>query len=147
MTEFFSELFYYNHSCNQKLIDSFLNIDQGIADQSIRLLNHILNAHQIWNNRALSRHEFYGVWEIHHLSELKNIDVSNYQHSSDILAKVNLDTNVAYLTSTGTAFNNKLRDMLFHIINHSTYHRAQIATEFKENGLHPIASDYIHFKR
>ncbi len=45
------------------------------------------------------------------------------------------------------AFTNVIQDVLFHFINHSTYHRGQIAIQMKEAGLEPIATDYIFFKR
>ncbi|WP_209331385.1 DinB family protein [Lunatimonas salinarum] len=34
-----------------------------------------------------------------------------------------------------------------HIVNHSTYHRGQIATLFRESGLQPVVTDYIMLKR
>jgi uncharacterized damage-inducible protein DinB len=37
--------------------------------------------------------------------------------------------------------------MLFHIVNHSTNHRGQIAVDFKSNGITPLGLDYIHYKR
>ena len=49
--------------------------------------------------------------------------------------------------SKGETFSNKIKDILFHIINHSTYHRAQIATDLKQNGIEPINTDYIFYKR
>ncbi|MGK7396080.1 MAG: DinB family protein [Candidatus Cyclobacteriaceae bacterium M3_2C_046] len=37
--------------------------------------------------------------------------------------------------------------MLYHIINHSTYHRAQIALISRQQLVIPPNSDYIFFKR
>ena len=44
-------------------------------------------------------------------------------------------------------FINTKQDMLFHIINHSTHHRAQILMDFREQGIEPIALDYVFYKR
>ncbi|WP_111881753.1 DinB family protein [Aequorivita sp. CIP111184] len=33
------------------------------------------------------------------------------------------------------------------MINHSTYHRVQIINQLKEDGLKPIETDYIFYKR
>lgn len=41
----------------------------------------------------------------------------------------------------------KIKDIMFHIVNHSTYHRAQIATELKDHGIEPLKTDYILYKR
>ncbi|MCF8317339.1 MAG: hypothetical protein K9I02_01220 [Haliscomenobacter sp.] len=54
---------------------------------------------------------------------------------------------INYSNSKGQLFSNSIQDMLFHIINHSTYHRGQVATEFKRQGLEPLVTDYIFFKR
>ncbi|WP_379084396.1 DinB family protein [Pedobacter sp. UC225_65] len=40
-----------------------------------------------------------------------------------------------------------VKDILFHVFNHSTYHRAQIATLFKESGITPPVTDFIILKR
>jgi uncharacterized damage-inducible protein DinB len=45
------------------------------------------------------------------------------------------------------AFSNDIKSIIFHVINHSTYHRGQIASEFKQNGLDPMVTDYILYKR
>jgi uncharacterized damage-inducible protein DinB len=63
-----------------------------------------------------------------------------------ILDEFELDRKIRYANSKGQPFNNSVRDMLFQVINHSTYHRAQIATEFKNNGLDPLLTDYIYYK-
>lgn len=54
---------------------------------------------------------------------------------------------IGYKTSKGDAFQNTVKDILFHIINHSTYHRGQIAANCKEYGIEPLMSDYIFYKR
>ena len=51
------------------------------------------------------------------------------------------------MAKKGNLFENKIDDILFHIINHSTYHRGQIMMLFRESGLEPIFSDYIFHKR
>jgi uncharacterized damage-inducible protein DinB len=147
MKPFFIELFEYNHHYNQKLGDVFNNNSVKTSEKAIRLYNHILNAQQIWNNRIEPRQTVFGIYEIHPIEDCKNIDKINYNHSLLILEKFDLSHSINYSTFQKQPFNNKLRDILFHIINHSTYHRAQIATEFRQNGLDPLVTDYIFYKR
>jgi uncharacterized damage-inducible protein DinB len=52
-----------------------------------------------------------------------------------------------YENSEDRLFTNTLKDMLFHIINHSTHHRAQISVDFRTNGIEPLNLDYILYKR
>jgi uncharacterized damage-inducible protein DinB len=89
----------------------------------------------------------FGVWEVHAVQELKSIEQINYEQSLQILDKFDLNEIISYSNSKGQAFRDRIQDLLFHVINHSTYHRGQIATEFRQHGLEPLATDYILFKR
>lgn len=147
MKVFFKELFEYSHHFNQKLSDVFIENPDKTSEKASRLYSHILNAHQIWNNRIEPKQKAFGVWELHSVQDLKNIDKTNFEQSCEILDKVDLNKTIIYSNSKGQIFRNITRDLLFHIINHSTYHRGQIATEFKQHGLEPLLTDFIIYKR
>jgi uncharacterized damage-inducible protein DinB len=36
---------------------------------------------------------------------------------------------------------------MIHLVNHSTYHRAQIATLLRQGGLEPVNTDFITYDR
>lgn len=143
MKIFFKDLFEYGHHFNQKLGDVFIANSGKTSEKSVKLYNHILDAHQIWNNRIEPKQRAFGVWEIHPIQNCKNIDKINYEHSLFILDKFDLNDTINYKVTKY----NSIRDILFHVINHSTYHRAQIATEFRQGGLEPIVTDYIFYRR
>jgi uncharacterized damage-inducible protein DinB len=147
MTQFFKELFEYSHHFNQKLWDVFNDNPNRGLEKALQLYNHILNAHQIWNNRVEPKQTSFGVWETHLVSDLKGIDKANYEQTLIILDKFGLNENISYTNTKGQTFNKSIRDILFHVINHSTYHRGQIATEFKKKGLEPLSTDYVFYKR
>lgn len=149
MVSFFQELFEYSHHYNRELLTLFLTQPDKTSEKSVQLFNHMLNAHQIWNNRIQPNHKTYGVWQMHELQVLEEIMENNYIETLAILDNKNLDLNqvITYKTSKGDPFQNTIRDILFQVINHTTYHRAQIATEFKNNGIEPLMSDYIFYKR
>lgn len=111
------------------------------------LCSHILNAHLIWNNRILQSTQKTEVWEMLLTQDMKKVDEDNYTNSLHIIENFDLTKAVNYKNSKGALFENIIRDILFHVINHSTYHRGQIALAFRQNSLEPIASDYIFFKR
>ena len=58
-----------------------------------------------------------------------------------------LEKRLKYKNSKGEEFDNSLRDIVTHIINHSTYHRAQIAQLVKRAGGIPAVTDYIVYQR
>lgn len=49
--DFFKDAFEYNWYFNQELIQLFEDNKQFIPEKSIKLLNHLINAQQIWNER------------------------------------------------------------------------------------------------
>lgn len=149
MKEFFKELFEYSHHFNQEMADVFNKNLHKTRDleKSIKLFSHILNAHQIWNNRVDPKQTNFGVWEIHLPQNLKKIDQLNFENSLVILDKFDLNNTINYSNTKGQPFSNSIQVMLFHVINHSTYHRGQIATDFKLHGLDPLVTDFIAYKR
>lgn len=147
MKPFLIELFEYSYHFNQKLVDVISNNPEKTSEKVIKLFNHILNAHQIWNNRIEPEQTTFGVWEIHTIKECKSIDKTNYDQTLLILDKVDLSEIISYINTSGQIFTNSIKDILFHIINHSTYHRGQIASELRQGGLDPFVTDYIFYKR
>ena len=147
MNQFFKELFEYSHHFNQNLSDVFNDSPDKTFQKSVKLFNHLLNAHQVWNNRIELKQATFRIWELHSTQDLKNIDQTNNEQSLQILDKFDLNETINYSNSKGQAFSNSIRDILFHVINHSTYHRGQIATEFRLHELEPLITDYIFYKQ
>jgi uncharacterized damage-inducible protein DinB len=146
MNEFFKELYQYSHHFNQKLCDFFNENPDKISEKSVKLYNHILNAHQIWNNRIEPKQTHFGVWEIHPIQNCKDIDKANFEHSLHILDNFDLNQTINYTNTKGQSFSKSIQNICFHTINHSTYHRGQIAADFRQNGLEPLVTDFIFYK-
>ena len=147
MKEFFKELLEYGHHFNQKLADVFIENQGKTSEKSIKLFSHVLNAHQIWNNRIDPQQPTFEVWALQSIRDFKNIDKTNHDHSLRILDRFDLNDKINFTNTKGMTFNNCIRDVLFHVINHSTYHRGQLATDFRQNGIDPLLTDYILYKR
>lgn len=147
MKYFFKELFAYSHHSNQQLIGVLAKEVENIPEKCMKLQNHILNAHRVWNSRILPGEIAFGVWDIHPVGDWEKIDRENYKNSLMIVEQFQLEEIIHYKTSKGDPFSNTVRDILFHIINHSTYHRGQIAMDMRQNGMEPLISDFIIYKR
>lgn len=61
--------------------------------------------------------------------------------SDDALARA-----VAYTLLNGTRGEQTLGDLLTHVVNHSTYHRGQVATMLRQVGAVPPATDFLLFR-
>ena len=59
-----------------------------------------------------------------------------------------LTTVYAYKNLKGDPFEDTVEDTLFHVVNHSSYHRGQIITMLREAGVVKVVStDLIHYLR
>jgi len=147
MQNFFKELLEYTFHFNEKVIDVLLNDPVNFPKKSLELLNHTINTQEVWNARMLGQPVIISAWQIRDTDLLKQINITNYEMSLKIVDTVDFEKSIDYKNSRGEAYTNNVKDMLFHIVNHSTYHRAQIATDFKAYGITPLATDYIFYKR
>jgi uncharacterized damage-inducible protein DinB len=147
MNEFYKELFEYNYCMNQALGAYLHEHADKVSEKTMKLFSHCISAHQIWNNRIAPQQSPFTVWQLHNSKDFKSIDQHNYEHTLLVLQKTNLNEIIQYNTSNGQTFTNSIQSILFHVINHSTYHRGQIASDLKQGGLEPLNTDYIIYKR
>lgn len=146
MKENFQDYLEYNQHFNRSLIQNYLENKMIWIEKSRSLLDHIVNAHQIWNARILNDNQFE-VWQINADDLLIEINSENFVNSYKILVERELTEIINYQNSKGNQFENSIQEIFFHFINHSTYHRGQIAMLMKEAGLEPLNTDYIFYKR
>ena len=119
-----------------------------VPEKSIELFSHVLNAHHIWNARLNGKKSEYDVFQMHDIEAWGDIHYENQRNSFEITTNTDdFDKRLDYENRKGRLFTNTVRDILFHIINHSTHHRGQIAADFRNNGIEPIPLDYIFYKR
>jgi len=146
MKEKLLDLFEYTYHFNKEMITVITDHIEKVDTKTISLINHTLNAQQIWNSRILGENSFE-VWQINPFENLNGINQQNFRKSIEIVENFEIDQKVQYKNSKGTKFENTVFDMLFQAINHSTYHRGQINSLLKQNGINPVLTDYIFYKR
>lgn len=147
MKVFFNELFDYNFYCNKKIIEQCLSMQQ-VPDKTQQLFSHILNAHHGWNASIMGSVSKLNSWDMHDIKDWSDIHYENQRDSFEIVTNTeSFDKRIDYETPEGRTYSNSLKDILFHIINHSTNHRGQIAVDFRNNNLEPLVLDYVFYKR
>ncbi|WP_291275259.1 DinB family protein [Flavobacterium sp.] len=147
MNDFFLDKFQYTFDKNHEMIAYLIQNESKLNDKIRVLISHTLNAHEIWMTRILKITTQYGVWQLHNYASLININKENFYLTKRILEEKDLNERVNYVTSSGESFSNVLNEILFHVVNHSSYHRAQINSELKNIGLQPLITDYVFYKR
>lgn len=147
MKVFFNQLFDYNFYCNKKFIEECAGMKK-IPEKSLALFSHVLNSHHIWNARIQGKPAGFEVWQQQPFKNWGDIHYDNQRDSFEIITNADdFETRIDYENSEGRLFSNTLKDILFHIINHTTHHRGQIATDMRNNKIEPLILDYIIYKR
>ncbi len=146
----FQELFKYNQHANAQFIKIITSIGTP-PEKAVGFMDHIFNAHQIWLNRVHTEGANFAVWQSHDSIQWSTLNEQLHQRTQAYLvadpADRTLDSTITYQNSKGHSFTNSLYDIYFHVINHSTHHRSQIALLLRQNKIIPPASDYIFYKR
>lgn len=154
------ELYYYDHWANRRVRDACSALtdeerrrDLGSSFPSVlETLQHIVAAEWIWlerwNGRSppgappdLSPVEWPALdrrW-----SELE----SAQQRFVSALTDDDLQRVIAYRNTRGDPFAAPLSELLRHVVNHSTYHRGQVATMLRQLGASVPATDLVLFYR
>lgn len=149
MKTLFNKLWQYNDWANKSLIDSMSQQEVLLSGKSLQLLSHIMNAQLIWIERIKGIKPKLGVWDEHDLNTCRRLhQLASGQIKEEIENRESdWQEIIRYCNSLGQHFETQLDDILIHVFNHGTYHRAQIAQDLRINELAPIGTDYIVFAR
>ena len=98
MKEKLNELFEYNYHFNKKWIEFLTENFQEVPEKSLELINHLMNAQQIWNARIENETEF-GVWQINDWNNISDINYENYTKTLKIIREKSLENVIEYQNS------------------------------------------------
>ena len=145
----FIHLFKYNDWATRETADSVEGLEK--KDEKLEeLLSHIISAQKIWINRILGRDLNITPWEKHTTKEcgIQSTEITaEWINLLESFKDDGLERRIDYTNIKGDKFSNTVKDIVTHVINHSTYHRAQIAQRVKTLGGKPAVTDYIVYQR
>jgi uncharacterized damage-inducible protein DinB len=138
----------YNNWANSFLLDALIANSSSLPESCISLFSHIVNAQTIWLSRINGALPSVTVWQVNNLEVCKVL----LEESSNALSQIEYSKVaelpiIKYRTTTGDYYETSVADILLHVFNHGTYHRAQIAKEMKLHHIKPVNTDYIQFVR
>ncbi|RYD92644.1 MAG: hypothetical protein EOP54_20475 [Sphingobacteriales bacterium] len=149
MKTHFTCLFHYDHFCNKLMIDLLLST--GLTGKAVDLMSHTLVAQQIWLCRCLNKPvpaaELWAPGNVEKLMAANDKNFEEWVAYIDTLQTADLETIISYKNTKGMPFSDHLADIITHVINHGTHHRAQIGQLLKAAGAELPATDYIHYIR
>ena len=153
-----SKLFNYNRWANAKALEFAATLTEeelnrrlgGSFPSVLGTLGHLYAAEWVWLERlkGVSPPGLPSAQEVPTLRVLKekwSAVEAGQKAFVEGLTNVRMDEKVRYRNVKGEAWNYVLGDLLVHIVNHSTYHRGQVATMFRQLGKQPASTDYLLF--
>ena len=145
----------YNRWANARLVSAAaslspeqLNRDFAVSYRSIfGTLQHILWAEWRWLGRWLARAPAgHDPLECRDLVALRTLWSEIEREQLEFLQRLSttdLDRSISYDNPPGTRWTYQLRHMLQHLVNHSTYHRGQVAAMLRQLDITPPATDFL----
>lgn len=142
MISYLKRMFPYEVWANQQVIETLTATDQA----SLNLMMHIQAAKHIWLTRLTgAKRELKGFPE-GNLESIKKWNERNNQEFAEWLSRQDessIEESFESFNAKRERYQLKISDLMIQLMNHSTYHRAQIAKQIAANGAQPRATDYL----
>jgi uncharacterized damage-inducible protein DinB len=155
----FSERFRHDWWANDTLL-TFLEQQPGVRrtaayeaglQEACHLFGHLVATELLWLGRVESSEDVaVPVWGTREPSKLRALlgqARSKWKALLDSLAPSDCWRVVTYRNTTGQTYENTLIQIIAHVLNHSTHHRAQVLAVLRDLELEPPGLDYIVYLR
>jgi uncharacterized damage-inducible protein DinB len=129
-----------------------LGRDTGTSHRSVLgTLAHILGGEQIWLSRFLGvpLHRVPTVEDFPTLEVLRESWEDFWPQLEYFLASLSeqqIDSNFTWTNTEGQIHSAAFRQVLLHFVNHSTYHRGQVAAQIRQLGYRPPSTDLVYWR-
>jgi uncharacterized damage-inducible protein DinB len=150
METYFTRLFNYDQYANEILLNAIIKAD--MPEKAVALMAHLLSAQQIWLNRCkglpAAAAALWPDWTANTITDIIIENSKEWIKYLNGLQPDDFEKVISYKSLKGDSFESKLVDILAHVINHGTHHRAQIGQQLKFAGAESLPiTDYIAYVR
>lgn len=117
---------------------------QSVFPSVERTLHHLYEVDALWFSRLCQQETpvevdtFSSVSECHTYFQSLHKEMAAWKHKGHT---------IVYETSIGEACQNTTEEILYHIVNHGTYHRGNITAMLWQLGKKGVSTDYIYYLR
>jgi uncharacterized damage-inducible protein DinB len=148
MKQYFLKLYRYNAWSNKRVLGTLQR--QNIRDEKIlTIMGHIVAAQFLWLHRIkglpapdVKLWGEYSLEQLVQLAEKAGREWLEYVDSTD-----DFNRQLTYKNYVNEPYTNNVENIMIHLVNHSSYHRAQIAMLLRQKGFEPINTDFITYDR
>jgi uncharacterized damage-inducible protein DinB len=142
------QLFAYNDWANRRMI---VALKSAQSERSMRVLAHLLTTEREYYDRLYGKDSTgFDFWPDLTIEQAGEIARENAELFDKLLRRFDeegLDIAAKYRTSEGIPYENTFRELLTHVLIHSSIHRGNIMLKLREDGSEPPKIDYIIYLR
>lgn len=142
------ELFIYNDWANRKIIAS---LEKNSSEKALKILAHLLVTEKEYFHRLYDKDstgfDFWQDLSLKDCQRLANEISEKYAKFLESRSEEDLNSKASYKTSEGVSYANTLRELLTHVLLHSSIHRGNIIIKLRDEGYVPPKIDYIIYLR
>lgn len=146
--EHLRQLFGFNDWANRRILTA---LKENYVEKSHKILAHLLITEQEYFERLYGKDsKGFDFWQNLSLEECGQLARETAERYEKLLRRFEdegLDLTARYRTSEGDWKENTFREMLTHVLFHSSIHRGNIMNIQRENGFAPPKIDYIIYLR
>lgn len=149
MNDYFLRMFAYNEWASMQLIE-VLEVNKVEDEKILRWISHISNAEYIWWDRLNGREARVAPFDPQSLDRTKRRILELHGEINLWLQELSPHTfsqEFTYTTTRAKVYTNTFQDVLAHLVNHGSHHRAQISARLRELGIAPPGIDFIFYVR
>ena len=146
--EHLRELFTYNDWANRRIVAA---LKSNKSEEARKILAHLLITEKEYFERLYGKDSTgFDFWQDLSLEDCANLAKENAENYERILKRFDdegLGQIAKYKTSEGVEYQNTFRELLTHVLFHSSIHRGNIILKMREENFAPPKIDYIIYLR
>jgi uncharacterized damage-inducible protein DinB len=148
MKEYFLRLYRYNAWANHRLMNA-LSRQQVTDEKVLEITGHILAAQLLWLHRVQRLPPpDVKLWGRYTLTELTRLSAEASEKWLQFAAsRDTFNEELTYTNYKGEPYTNNVETIMIHLVNHSSYHRGQVALLMRQLGYEPVNTDLITWDR
>ena len=148
MKEYFIKLYQYNAWANARVLNCLQR--QHVTDEKIlTLMGHVVAAQFLWLHRIQGLPpadvKLWGEYKLEQLV-LMSADIT-HRWIQFVTDTDDFNRDLSYKNYVGDPYVTNVEMIMNHLVNHSSYHRAQVAMLLRQKGYEPINTDFITYDR
>ena len=146
--EHLRDLFIYNDWANRRIVHA---LKSNWSARAAQIPAHLLITEQEYYERLYGKDSTgFNFWQNLSLDECSRLAQENAERFERLLKRFEdegLGQTVSYKTSEGVSYTNTFRELLTHVLFHSSIHRGNIILKMREEDFEPPVIDYIIYLR